>query len=356
MAGQDTAVCIQLCRRIIIISGTQMHITTDSVFLTPHDQRNLAVCLEAMQSIDHMAACLFEHLRPVDIIFLVKARLQLDEHRNLLAVLRRLRECCDNRRIAADPVQRLLDREHIRIRRRLLYELNHRLEGHIRMMQQDIASADLRKNIFLIVHARNRLWAVRRIAVRVHPVNPVQFHQKGQIKRSADPIDIILFYRKLLLQNFQKLRLHFILYLQTDDLSPLTLLQLLLNLLEQICRIVLVNRQIRIPHDPVRVRTDDIVVQKQLVNVALDDFFKQCHTLFPVRSVRKPDNPRQYRRYLYRCKFSFALFALLGNQCADIQCLIANQRKRPGGIHRHRRKHRIDRLLKILIRIMCLLF
>ena len=96
--------------------------------------------------------------------------------------------------------------------------------------------------------------------MRVHPVNPVQFHQKGQIKRSADPIDIILFYRKLLLQNFQKLRLHFILYLQTDDLSPLTLLQLLLNLLEQICRIVLVNRQIRIPHDPVRVRTDDIVV------------------------------------------------------------------------------------------------
>ena len=141
-------------------------------------------------------------------------------------------------------------------------------------MQQDIASADLRKNIFLIVHTRNRLWAVRRIAVRVHPVNPVQFHQKGQIKRPVDPIDIILLYRKLLLQNFQKLRLHFILYLQTDDLSPLTLLQLLLNLLEQIRRIVLVNRQIRIPHNPVRVRTDDIVIQKQLVNVALDDFFK----------------------------------------------------------------------------------
>ena len=73
------------------------------------------------------------------------------------------------------------------------------------MMQQDVASADLRKNIFLIVHARNRLWTVRRIAVRVHPVNPVQFHQKGQIKRPVDPINIILFYRKLLLQNFQKL-------------------------------------------------------------------------------------------------------------------------------------------------------
>ena len=48
MTGQDSAVCIQLCRRIILISGTKMHITTDSVFLTPHDQRNLTVCLEAM--------------------------------------------------------------------------------------------------------------------------------------------------------------------------------------------------------------------------------------------------------------------------------------------------------------------
>ena len=76
-----------------------------------------------------MAAGLLEHLCPDNIILLVKARLQFNQYRDLLAVIRRLRECLDNRRIAAHAVQRLLDGEHIRILCRFLNEVHDRVKG-----------------------------------------------------------------------------------------------------------------------------------------------------------------------------------------------------------------------------------
>ena len=53
--------------------------------------------------------------RPLDVVLLVEARLQLDEHGDLLAVLGRTRERRDDRRVGADAVERHLDREDVRV-------------------------------------------------------------------------------------------------------------------------------------------------------------------------------------------------------------------------------------------------
>ena len=94
-----------------------------------------------------MAACFFQFSRPYNIVFLVKTGFQLYQNRNLFAILCRLGKRCDDRRIAADTIQCLLDSKHVRIYRSLPDKIDHRIKGLIRMMHQDIAFSDLCKNI-----------------------------------------------------------------------------------------------------------------------------------------------------------------------------------------------------------------
>ena len=56
IAGKDSAVRVELCRGIIVIAGSKMHIAPDAIFLAAHDKRNLAVRLKADQTVDDMAA------------------------------------------------------------------------------------------------------------------------------------------------------------------------------------------------------------------------------------------------------------------------------------------------------------
>ena len=52
-----------------------MDVAADSVLLHADCQSDLAVGLKSHQAVDHMAAGLFQHFCPVDIIFLVKTGL-----------------------------------------------------------------------------------------------------------------------------------------------------------------------------------------------------------------------------------------------------------------------------------------
>ena len=57
----------------------------------------------------------FQPRRPGDVVALVEARLQLDQHRDLLALLGGLDQQIDQRRVGADAVERHLDRDDVRI-------------------------------------------------------------------------------------------------------------------------------------------------------------------------------------------------------------------------------------------------
>ena len=53
----------------------------------------------------------------------------------------------DRRVLARGAVERRLDREHLRIFGGLLHELHDRIERFVRMVQQDVAFANLREDI-----------------------------------------------------------------------------------------------------------------------------------------------------------------------------------------------------------------
>ena len=139
-----------------------MDISADSVFLSSHDKRNLAVSLQTDKTIDNVTACLLKHLCPVDIIFLIESRLQLNENGNLFSVVCRLGKGRNDRRMTADAVQGLLDGQHLGILSRLSDKFHHRRKGLIRVVEQDIPFPDLCKEIAAVW----KLWHLLRLVFR----------------------------------------------------------------------------------------------------------------------------------------------------------------------------------------------
>ena len=128
--------------RRVVVAGRQVDVALDAVALAPHHQRHLAVGLEADEAVDDVHARLLERARPLDVGRLVEARLELDDRGHLLAVLGGADQRAHDRRVGAGAVERLLDREHVRIVGRLGDELDDVLERLVGMVQQDVALAD----------------------------------------------------------------------------------------------------------------------------------------------------------------------------------------------------------------------
>ena len=264
-----------------------------------------------------MTARFLQLFRPDDIVFLVKSGFQLHKHGNLFPVFRRLLQGRNDGRIAAYPIKGLLDGQHLRIPGRLSDKPYHRLEALVRMMHQDIPLPDLLKHIRVLRQLRHNLG--RQITVLLQMVktfHTVEFHQKSQIQRSADGIDILLRNCQFLPDQSEEAAVNALLHLQTDHLSPLSLFELLLDLLQEILRLLLLNRQIRIPHDAERIGADNIIVQKQLVYVALDHFFQKDQ--LPALLRRNFHQTGKDAWHLHRGKLQLPVSVFLRHQSPQI--------------------------------------
>ena len=105
--------------------------------------------------------------------------------------------------------------------------------------------------------------------------------------------------------------------------------------------------------------TNHIISKEKLVNIALDNLLQKDYGSVLFIPGWNDNHTRQYRRHLDSGKYQYilALFLiLLGDQGANIQCLISNQWERSGRIHCHRGKNRINIILEITIHILLLFF
>ena len=382
-AGQHAEIRVELCRAVIVVSGAEVHITADAVLLGAHHQGDLRVGLQAQEAVDHVAASLLKHLGPGNVVFLVKAGLQLHQHRDLLAVIGRFGQGLDDGGISADAVQGLLDGQDVRVLRRRLHELHHRVKGLVGMAQQDVALPDVREDAVLVHEGRDRLRDVLRVLQAVKARQAVHLHEHGQIQRPVDPEQVRLLDLQLVAEDLQELLVHGILHLQPDRFAPLAALQLLLDLLHEVGSIFLVQIELRVPHDAEGVRGQDVIVHEELVHVAFDDLFQQddgglpCSLLSffllsgPGRLRRDHHDPRKDGRHLddgeIRALLFLVLFLLLfldpdqglhilfpADAGRDVQGLVPDQREGAGGIHRHGRQDRVDGVFKILVGEGCL--
>jgi hypothetical protein len=88
---------------------------------------------------------------PADVRFLVEAGLSSTSAVTDFARLRGFRERRHDRRVGRGPVERLLDRDHVRIPRRLAQELDHRVEGLVGVVDDDVLLPDRRESIAAVL-------------------------------------------------------------------------------------------------------------------------------------------------------------------------------------------------------------
>ncbi len=160
---EQAEIAVDTRRADVVVPGRQMAVAPDPVRLLTHDETRLAVRLVSDEPVHDVSADRLERARPPDVRFLVEARLQLDEHRDLLAPLGGEPERLRDRRGRAHPVERHLDRQYFWIDGRLVDEAGHRVERVIRMVHQHVAAADGGPEVGRGLESRDRLRRQRTV-------------------------------------------------------------------------------------------------------------------------------------------------------------------------------------------------
>ena len=89
-AAEDAQIGVERGGLGVVVAGADVIVRHQSLFFLANHQRRLGVGLEADQAVGHVTARVLQLARPFDVLRLVKARLDLDEHRHLFAPLGRV--------------------------------------------------------------------------------------------------------------------------------------------------------------------------------------------------------------------------------------------------------------------------
>ena len=131
----------------VVVAGADVGVAADLVALLPHHQRGLAVRLQPDDAVDDVAAGPLQRPGPLDVRLLVEARLDLDQGHDLLAGLGGVDQRVDDRGVTGRAVERLLDRQHVRVGGGLLDEALHAGgERLVRVVHEHVAVAQRREH------------------------------------------------------------------------------------------------------------------------------------------------------------------------------------------------------------------
>ena len=129
----------------MVIAGADMAVADKRAPSRRTTSDSLRVRLQFDEAEHDLRAGAFQVARPADIGFFVEARLQFDQGGDGFAGFRRLDKRAHDRTIGGRAIKRLLDRQHIRIARRLRDELHDDVEGLVRMMDDEVLLLDREK-------------------------------------------------------------------------------------------------------------------------------------------------------------------------------------------------------------------
>ena len=143
--------------------------------------------------------------------------------------------------------------------------------------------------------------------------NSVRFHQISEVKGTVDLIDIVFAQGQLCHKKAQKLLVDSLFHFQADRVASLALLELLLDLLEQVFRLIFRDLQIRAPHDPVRTGALDLIIHEQPGQKSADDVFEEHKPSGLAFQSGKDKDPGENAGHLHSGEFIlfFAAFARL---------------------------------------------
>ena len=232
--------------------------------------------LEPDDSVDDVDAGALELASPRDVGLLVEASLDLDDGEHLDSGLRGIDEGVDDRRITGGAVERLLDRQHVLVRRGLLEEgLHTRGERIVGVMQQDIPAGHRIEDVDLVarltqrqilVHLRDHLRIVQIIARHIGDIG-----HSGQVQRAGQVVDLRIVDAQFVLEHLEDAGVDVLRDLHAHGRTEAPAQQLLLQCLEQVLRIVLFDLEVFVAGDAEGRMVDDLHAVEQGAEVFGDD-------------------------------------------------------------------------------------
>ena len=96
---EQAQVGIDARRGGIVVAGSDVGVAAHAIGIAAHEQRQLAMRLQADQSVKDLHAGVFHFARPANVVGFVKARFQFDHRRDFLA-RSRIHERRDDQRSA----------------------------------------------------------------------------------------------------------------------------------------------------------------------------------------------------------------------------------------------------------------
>mmetsp|Transcript_5394 Transcript_5394/g.16325 ORF Transcript_5394/g.16325 Transcript_5394/m.16325 type:complete len:850 (-) Transcript_5394:314-2863(-) len=292
VAAEEAEVRVQASGHGVVVSRADVNVSLQGnprVPLPPHHEHALAVSLEADESVGHRAPGRLELLGVRHVPRLVEPRLELHQDGHLLPPLGCLEQGFDHRAVVGRPVDRGLDRQHIRIRRRFLEEPEGRaLETLVRVVDQDVAPADRVEDALPPV-GRSPLRLTHRGAgrVRAHGDRGVprvlEFRKVGvrgnlerlqvrQIQKRLDVVDVPLRVElQLVRQEIDQVVWGPLQHLQPHERGEHPFPDFLRDHLQQVLGLILVPLQLGVPRHPVRPGVQDLPAAEELIQVADDE-------------------------------------------------------------------------------------
>ena len=238
--------------------------------------------------------------RPVDVVRLVEPRPQLDDRRDLLAIAHGVHQRADDARVAAGAVKRLLDGQHVRVRRGLLEEIDHAARNS---RKGDAAGCRARgwpqTNRFARATPRP---PARRTADRAAPANDrlrtapsAASDSAGRRSRRDRPRPAAACRSSACADS----RRAIVLDLQPHGVALAAVVQFVLHRLEQVGRFLLVNVKLAVARHAERPVAEDASCPGKSPPGNGRSSCAQKDVILPPVGARQPDQPRQHARHLH---------------------------------------------------------
>nr|CEL15387.1 hypothetical protein [Kibdelosporangium sp. MJ126-NF4] len=272
----------------VVVARPDVAVPADRRSLLAHHERGLAVRLEPDQAVHHVHARLLQCPRPLDVRLLVEPRLDLDQRDDLLARFGRVDQRVHNGRITRCSVERLLDREHVRVAGRLLDETLHtRRERVVRVMHQHVALPQRGEHALgrLVLGERRVRRGHERGVLEVLAVHGMQLPQARQVQQPVDDHDVVRVHFQLTQQQLLHVLAHVAGDLQPDRRTEAALRQLALQREQQVLVAVLLDFQVRVSGHPELVHLGDVHSGEQLTEVGPDQVLQRQERGAPFVSI-----------------------------------------------------------------------
>ena len=85
IGGDERKVGVEPCRLLVVVAGAQLRDVLQAAFGLARDAAYLRMHLVVAETVDDVASCLFEALRPLDVVALVESRAQFEQRGYLFA-------------------------------------------------------------------------------------------------------------------------------------------------------------------------------------------------------------------------------------------------------------------------------